>query len=91
MPDPIPVILLGRLAVDIAYQGKGIGTGLLRDAVLRTTQAAQIAGIRAILVHAISNSAKRFYERCGFVPSSVDPMTLAVPIAEAEKILDMIH
>jgi predicted N-acetyltransferase YhbS len=91
MPDPIPVILLGRLAVDIAYQGKGIGTGLLRDAVFRTTQAAEIAGIRAILVHAISNSAKHFYERYGFAPSPVDPMTLAVPIAEAEKILDMIH
>jgi predicted N-acetyltransferase YhbS len=91
MPDPIPVILLGRLAVDIAQQGKGLGAGLLRDAVLRTTQAAEIAGIRAILVHALSNSAKRFYERYGFAPSPVDPMTLALPIGEAEKILDVIH
>jgi predicted N-acetyltransferase YhbS len=91
MPDPVPVMLLGRLTVDVAYQGKGIGAGLLRDAVLRTTQAAKIAGIRAILVHAISDSAKRFYERCRFAPSAVDPMTLAITVVEAEGILDGIR
>src|ERR1700704_1661576 len=53
MPDPVPVILLGRLAIDRAYHGQGLGTGLLRNAVLRTMQAAEIAGVRAILVHAI--------------------------------------
>lgn len=73
MPDPIPVMLLGRLAVDQVFQGQGIGTGLLRDAVLRTIQAAEIAGIRAILVHAISLEAKRFYEKYGFAASPVDP------------------
>ena len=62
MPDPLPVMVLGRLAVDKRLQRRGIGTGLLRDAVLRTVQAAEIAGIRAILVHAISAAAKRFYE-----------------------------
>src|SRR3974377_1057398 len=61
MPDPIPVMVLGRLAIDRNYQGRGVGPALLRDAVLRTLQAGEIAGIRAILVHAISPRAKRFY------------------------------
>jgi GNAT superfamily N-acetyltransferase len=67
-PDPLPVMVIGRLAVDKNVQRRGIGKGLLRDAVLRTVQAAEIAGIRAILVHAISEPAKRFYEGCGFTP-----------------------
>lgn len=83
MPDPIPVMLLGRLAVDTAFQGRSIGAGMLIDAILRTVQAAEIAGVRALLVHAISESAKRFYERFGFVPSPVDPMILMVTIADA--------
>ena len=87
MPDPIPVVVLGRLAVDKAFHGKGVGMGLLRDAVLRTLQAAEIAGIRAILVHAISESAKRFYEKYGFVASPVDPMTGMITISEAAKII----
>jgi GNAT superfamily N-acetyltransferase len=81
MPDPIPVIVLGRLAVGKEAQGKGIGTGLLRDAVLRTLQAAGIAGIRAIMVHAISDDAKRFYEKYGFVESPIEPMTVMIAIA----------
>jgi GNAT superfamily N-acetyltransferase len=87
MPNPVPVMLLGRLAVDKALQGRGIGTGLLRDAVLRTVQAAEIAGIRAILVHAISAAARRFYEEHGFVASSVDPMTVMITVREAVKML----
>jgi len=87
MPDPIPVMILGRLAVDKAYQGKGFGLALLRDAVLRTQQAAAIGGIRAILLHAISEEAKRFYERCGFSVSPVDPMTLMISIADVAGIL----
>jgi hypothetical protein len=59
LPDPVPAMVLGRLAVNKAFHGSGIGTGLLRDAVLRTVQAADIAGIRVILVHAISTTAKR--------------------------------
>ena len=87
MPDPLPVMLLGRLAVDKAFQGRGIGTGLLRDAVLRTVQAAEIAGIRAILVHVISAAARRFYEERGFVASPVDPMTVMITFREAVKML----
>lgn len=87
MPDPIPVLILGRLAVDKTCHGKGVGTGLLRDAVLRTLQAAEIAGVRAILVHAISESAKRFYEKYGFVPSPLDPLTLMITTIEAARII----
>jgi GNAT superfamily N-acetyltransferase len=87
MPDPVPVMVLGRLAVDRAYQGHGIAQGLLGDAVLRTLQAAEIGGIRAILVHAISEDAKLFYERHGFTPSAVDPMTLIITVADAERAL----
>ena len=87
MPDPLPVMVLGRLAVDQGHQRRGIGTGLLRDAVLRAVQAAEIAGIRAILVHAISMAAKRFYEACGFIASPIDPLTVMITVAEAAKIL----
>jgi GNAT superfamily N-acetyltransferase len=85
MPDPIPVMVIGRLAIDQAYRSRGLGQGLLRDAVLRTLQAAEISGIRAILVHAISEEAKRFYVRHGFIESAVAPMTLMLPIAVAER------
>jgi GNAT superfamily N-acetyltransferase len=87
MPEPIPVMVIGRLAIDEVYQGRRIGAALLRDAILRTLQAADIAGIRAILVHAISEDAKKFYERSGFYPSPVDPMTLMITLADAEKAL----
>jgi GNAT superfamily N-acetyltransferase len=87
MPDPIPVIVLGRLAVDEDFQGEGLGKGMLRDAILRTLQAADIAGIRAILVHAISEAAQQFYNRCGFQPSLVDPMTLMITLADAESVI----
>jgi GNAT superfamily N-acetyltransferase len=87
MPDPVPVMVLGRLAVDKTVHGLGVGTGLLRDAVLRTVQAAEIAGIRAILVHAISEVAKRFYEKYGFIASPVDPLTVMITVAEAVKII----
>jgi GNAT superfamily N-acetyltransferase len=85
MPDPIPVMVLGRLAVDKAYQGRGLGIGLLKDAVLRTQQAAKIGGIRAILLHAISEEAKRFYERSGFAAAPMDPMTLMITMADVER------
>ena len=87
MPDPIPVVVLGRLAVDKAYHDMGVGSGLLQDAVLRTLQAAEIAGVRALLVHAISETARRFYERYGFVVSPAGPMTLMITVAEARKTL----
>ena len=83
MPDPIPVMVIGRLAVDRRWQGKGIGRALLRDAIFRTLQAAEIAGIRAIIVHAISEEAKQFYEKCGFSVSPIDEMTLMVKVKDA--------
>jgi len=82
MPDPIPVMVIGRLACDRNWQGCGIGRALLRDAILRTLQAAEIAGIRAILVHAISEDAKQFYQKCGFTVSPIDPMTLMVKVSD---------
>ncbi len=88
MPDPVPVMVLGRLAVDRTYQARGLGAGLLRDAILRTLQAAELAGIRAIVVHAISEDAKRFYERHGLVASPIDPMTLMITIADVKKALN---
>ncbi len=87
MPEPVPVIVIGRLAVDRNDHGKGLGRALLRDAILRIIQAARIAGVRAILVHAISEEAKRFYEQSGFYPSPINPMTLMITVAEAEKAL----
>jgi len=85
MPDPVPVMIIGRLAVDHEFHGHGLGQGLLRDAVLRTLQAADIAGIRAVLVHAISGDAQRFYERHGFVRSPIDPMMLMITLADVER------
>jgi predicted N-acetyltransferase YhbS len=87
MPNPVPVMVIGRLALDIKIQGRGIGTALLKDAVLRTVKAAEIAGIRAILVHAISEGAKRFYERLGFIESPTNPMTMMITVQAAADTL----
>jgi GNAT superfamily N-acetyltransferase len=87
MPDPVPVLLLGRLAVDRKWRGKGLGADLLADAILRAIGAAESVGVRAILVHAISEGAKSFYERHGFRPSPIEPMTLMITIAEAQRTL----
>ena len=76
MPDHIPVMILGKLAVDRRWQNKGVGTGLLKDAVLRTLNISTQIGIRALLVHAVSNQAKAFYLRHGFQESPLTPMTL---------------
>jgi GNAT superfamily N-acetyltransferase len=80
-PDPIPVIVLGRLAIHEDHQQRGIGTALLRDAILRSLQAAEVAGVAAILVHAISEEARRFYLSRGFEESPVQPMTLCLPMS----------
>lgn len=84
MPDPIPVALLGRLAVDGRFHSAGLGHGLLKDAVLRVLQAADLLAIRGMLVDAIDEPAKAFYERFGFRPSPVAPMKLMISIEEAE-------
>jgi GNAT superfamily N-acetyltransferase len=88
MPDPIPVMVLGRLAVDLANQGQGIGRALLRDAIIRVLRAAEIVGVKAILVHAISDDAKRFYLTHGFVESPIEPMTLCLALGTARQALD---
>ena len=80
MPDPVPVAILGRLAVDKSYQGRGLGVALLQDALVRTAQAAGILGIRGLLVHALSIEAKIFYEHYGFVASPTQPMTLILSL-----------
>lgn len=87
MPEPIPVMVLGRLAVDRAYQGHGLGSALLRDALLRTLNVAEIAGIRAMLVHAISDDAKEFYELSGFTASPIDPMIVMAMLVDIKKAL----
>jgi GNAT superfamily N-acetyltransferase len=87
MPDPIPVVVIGRLAIHRDWQGQRIGRALLRDAVLRTLNAAEVAGVRAILVHAISEDAKRFYQSCSFMESPTNPMTLVVTLDDIKKAL----
>jgi len=82
MPNPIPVAVLARLAVDRNWQGGGIGRALFRDAALRVAQAADVIGIRGIVVHAISEDAKRFYVALGFDPSPRQPMTLMVTLSD---------
>lgn len=81
MPDPVPMAIIGRLAVDASQQGRGLGVALLQDAVLRIRHAASIMGIRGVLVHAISDEAKRFYEHHGFVAGVGQPMTLVMALA----------
>ena len=87
MPDPIPVVVLGRLAVDRELHGHGIGRALVRDAATRVLQAAEIIGIRGIVVHALSDAAKAFYEHIGFDPSPLDPMTLMITLPDLEASL----
>ncbi len=84
MPDPIPVVILGRLAVDQSLHGKGLGRALVQDAVRRVLHAADTIGIRGMLVHALSEGAKNFYERVGFDPSPLDPMVLMVTLADLQ-------
>ena len=81
MPDPIPVMVLARLAVDRKAQGRHLGAALLRDAVLRSVAVAQDTGVRALLVHALNETAKRFYEHYGFQPSPVHPLTLMMRLS----------
>lgn len=73
---PVPIMLLARLAIAAQWQGKGLGAGLLKDAMLRTLQAAEIAGMRAFAVHAKDDKARAFYEHFDFVPSPTDPYHL---------------
>lgn len=80
MPDPVPVMVLGRLAVDQEYHGKGMGSDLLQDAILRTVRLAQEVGIRALVVHALHDEARAFYLHHGFGGSDIDPLVLMLRI-----------
>jgi len=80
MPDPVPVMVLGRLAVDRTCHGKGLGADLLQDAILRTARLAQEIGIRALVVHALHDQARRFYLHHGFSESAIDPLVLMLRI-----------
>jgi GNAT superfamily N-acetyltransferase len=84
---PVPVMLLARLAVDRRWHGRGVGKALLKDAMLRTLQAADIAGIRAMAVHAKDEHARSFYERFDFVPSPTDPMHLFVLVKNGRRVI----
>ena len=87
MPDPLPVLLLGRLAVDRRYHNTGLGQSLLRDALMRAVNVAGLPRVFAILVHAISDQAKRFYLSRGFVESPLQPMTLLMTLETVRSIL----
>jgi len=76
MPEPIPVLVLARLAVDRSQQGRALGAALLKDAVLRTMAVERDIGVRALLAHAVNETAKAFYLRHGFVESPVDALTV---------------
>ena len=84
---PVPVMLLARLAVDRSEQGHGLGKALLKDALLRTAQAADIAGIRALIVHAKDEEARAFYERFDFEPSPTDPFHLFLLMKDLKALL----
>ena len=86
-PDPLPVMVLGRLAVDERRKGQGIGGGLLRDALRRSLQVSATAGCRAILVHAIDDAAAAFYARYGFVASPASSLTLFLSLETARLAL----
>jgi GNAT superfamily N-acetyltransferase len=84
---PLPVMLLARLAVDQQWQNKGVGAGLLKDAMLRTLQAADIVGIRALVVHAKDHTATLFYQHFDFIASPSDPLHLLILLKDVRKIV----
>jgi len=84
---PVPLMLLARLAVSIAWQGRGIGAGLLKDAMQRTVRAADIAGIRALTAHAKDDTARAFYERFDFIPSPTDPLHLFILLKDLQRVV----
>jgi GNAT superfamily N-acetyltransferase len=87
MPQPVPAILLGRLGVDQKEAGRGLGSALLRDAILRTLDAAEVVGVRVLLVHCASEDARNFYLKRGFDPSPTDPMHLMIMLKDARASL----
>ncbi|WP_343708271.1 GNAT family N-acetyltransferase [Mycobacterium sp.] len=89
MPEPIPVILLSRLAVERKEQGRGLGSHLLRDAITRSVGVAEQVGVRAILVHALHEEAQRFYAHFEFEPSPTDPLHLMLSMKDARALIGL--
>jgi GNAT superfamily N-acetyltransferase len=87
MPTQVPLLLIGRLALDASMQGRGLGADLLSDAVRRCCAAAEIAGARAIIAHAIDDNAVKFYEHHGFVLSALGESVMLLPIEKAKASL----
>ena len=87
MPDSVPMLLIGRLAIDQQWQGKGIGSALLQDALKRCCSASQIAGVRAIIVNALDENAVNFYSKYGFLHYPLGERTMLMPIEHALKLL----
>jgi len=87
MPDPLPVLLLGRLAIDKHHHNQGLGRALLREAMLRAVNVASDTGVFALLIHALSEPAKRFYLSRGFLESPLEPMTLLMTLETVRSIL----
>ncbi|MBB5060679.1 putative N-acetyltransferase YhbS [Granulicella aggregans] len=88
MPDPIPVVMLGRLAVDLSLARKGVGRGLFKDAIQRVSHAADTIGIRGIVVHPISDDARAFYFKLGFSECVGDPRLMVVTLKDAREVLN---
>jgi GNAT superfamily N-acetyltransferase len=88
MPEPIPVVVLGRLAVIQSFHGQGLGSALFYDAARRVIQAADSIGVRGLLVHAITEDAKTFYLKLGFDPSPLEPMTLMITLTDLRTAVD---
>jgi GNAT superfamily N-acetyltransferase len=91
MPEPIPVVVLGRLAVIQPFHGQGLGRALFYDAARRVIQAADSIGVRGLLVHAISEDARSFYLKLGFDPSPLEPMTLMITLADLRAAQERIN
>jgi GNAT superfamily N-acetyltransferase len=87
MPDPVPVILLARLAVDRKERGRGLGSHLLRDAIARCVQVADTVAVRAILAHALHEEARSFYEHFDFAPSPTDPLQMLLSMKDARAVV----
>ncbi len=88
-PDPMPAMLLGRLAVDRRYQGRGIATALLKHFLQKSMEVADLTGLRVVLVHAADEQAASFYRRFGFAPSPTDALTMLMLIRDIRQNLDL--
>jgi GNAT superfamily N-acetyltransferase len=80
MPEQVPLLLIGRLAIDASYQGKGVGTALVSDALRRCLAASDIVGARGVVAHAVDDDALSFYRRCGFLPSPLGERVVVMPV-----------